>query len=184
MKESSENVVATLGVHHFGVHLHRIEATGRVFHHRDGSQRGTRRDDESLRGTRDGVAVAHPHRALLGPLREQGRFALTRQGGAAVLTTTGRGHFPTELLGHELRAVANAEHRNAKLVDAGVKCGSRRLVDRLRSTRQDDRRGLTRRDVGRRDGRRDNLRIYVCFSHTPGNQLRVLRAKVNNENGG
>ncbi len=46
--------------------------------------------------------------------------------GAAVLAPPGAGDLAAELLGDELGAVADAEHRHAELVDAGVDDGRAR----------------------------------------------------------
>ena len=63
----------------------------------------------------------------------------TRQHGAAVLAAAGAAHLAAEVLRDELRAVADAEDRNAGVVDRGV--DRRRVVDvhRRGAAREDDR---------------------------------------------
>ena len=70
--------------------------------------------------------------------------------GAAVLAPAGLGHGPAELLGDQLSAVADAQDRDPELVDAGVDARRALLVDRLRTTGEDEAGRLAGRQSRRR----------------------------------
>ena len=81
---------------------------------------GGRRDRKPVGRRGDRVEVAHPH-LLVGRLAaaEQHAGCGDSQLGAAVLAATGAGHLAAELLGDELGAVTDAEHRHVEVVDPG-----------------------------------------------------------------
>jgi hypothetical protein len=75
--------------------------------------------------------VAHPHRLVGRLVGEEagGPVARRRQRRAPVLALAAPGDLAAELLGDELGAVADAEDRDAEVVDLGVEAG--RPVDRI-----------------------------------------------------
>ena len=56
--------------------------------------------------------------------RRTARLGGRRELGAAVLAAPGARHLAAEVAGHELRAVADAEDRDAQVVDVGIERGA------------------------------------------------------------
>ena len=101
--------------------------------------------------------------------------------GASVLAHPGFGDFAAQVAGHELRAVTDAEQRNARVVDRRIDLGRAVDVHRRRAARQDDRGRLLGEHL--RDGHRagDDLAVHVGFTNPARDQLRVLRPEVDDE---
>ena len=87
-----------------------------------GVGRRRRQHREALGRPGDRVEVAHPHDLLAGQVGAEQRAAGVGDGevGAAVLAPAGLGDLAAEVAGDELAAVADAEHRDAGLVDGRV----------------------------------------------------------------
>ena len=111
------------------------------------------------------------------------RRAGRRERRAAVLAAAGAGDLAAELERHELRAVADAEHRDAEVVDAGVDARGALDVDRRGTTAEDHARGPPCRDLGCGDRVGHDLGVDVRLAHPPRDQLGVLRAEVDDEDG-
>ena len=98
------------------------------------------RDEETVGRRSHRVEVAHPHDPLDRLLAaQQARRTVDVQRGAAVLAAPGLRDLAAEITRDELRAVTDAEHRNAGVVDRGI--DRRRAVDvhRRGTAREDDR---------------------------------------------
>ncbi len=118
------------------------------------------------------------------PSRSTELQAATGELGAPVLAAAGLRDLATELLGDELRAVTDAEHRDARVVDRGV--DRRRVLDvhRRGTTREDDRPSVVRASISASGIERGTIsRVHVRFAHASCDQLRVLRTEVDDENG-
>ena len=89
-----------------------------------------------------------------------------------------------ELLADQLGAVADAEHGNAEFVDRRIERWCPVDVDALGASRQDDRRRLAVGDLVGGDPMRDDLGVHLQLAHPTGDQLGVLGAEVDDENGG
>ena len=116
---------------------------------------------------------------------QQRRRAVTgaRQPGPAVLAAHAAADRAAELLGDELGAVADAEHRHAEVVDAGVERRRALDVHALRAARQDDRRRRTLLHLGGGDAVRNDLGVHLQLADAPGDQLGVLGAEVDDQHG-
>ena len=109
-------------VHDLEVELGGVELARLVGDHGDRRVRRGADHAEALRRLGHAVAVAHPHRialALAPHPFEQRRILGHRHLGAAELAVVAALDRAAELLRHRLLAVADAEHRHARLVDAG-----------------------------------------------------------------
>ena len=82
---------------------------------------------------------------------------------------------------HDLEAVANAECRDPELEDAVVKLRGSLGVDRGRSAREHDAEGLFRLHLCGSDRVRHEFGVDPGLAHTPGDQLRVLRTEIDDE---
>ena len=128
----------------------------------------------------DRVAVAHPHRLGVGQIRMQlpaSHFQL----GAAVLTGAGARDGAAERLRHRLEAVADAEHRHAEVEHRRIELRCAVGVHAGRAAGQHD--GLRILGLDLLDGRgvRDDLRVHPGLADPARDQLRVLRAEVDDE---
>ena len=155
-------------------------------------------------GRRAGVPVRHPHplagrasRPAASPRRgAEGVWgevppriggvwggSSPRQHSRAVLGGAGPLDRAAEPGHHQLEAVADAQDRHAGVEEPGRR-GRRAVgVDRRGAAGQDDRLGPLGQHLRDRHRRRDDLGVDVALAHPAGDQLRVLRAEVDDENG-
>ncbi len=177
-----EHLLAVGGVDDLGVELDPEDAPFRVLEGGDGHIRGRGRHAEALGGDGDRVEVAHPH-LLVGGLgrAEEQAVALDVEVRAAVLAAAGVGHLATELQGHQLGAVADAQDGDAEVIDAGIEAGRALDVDRLGPAAEDQPGRRPFRDLGRGDRVGDDLAVDVGFPDPAGDELGVLRAEVDDE---
>ena len=103
--------------------------------------------------------------------------------GRAVFAQTRVRHPTPELLGHDLESVADSQDWDSELDDSRVERRRTGFVDARRTARQDDGERLLVSNFCGRDGVRHDLAVHVRFSNASRNQLRILSAKINDENG-
>jgi len=183
VEEAAQDVHAPRGMHHLGVELQCVEAALPVLH---GGDRGARRRSQHLearRGRRDAVAMAHPALLLGAHALEDEALPVHREGRLAELAGPGACHRPAELEGEALRAVADAEHRDAELEQAGVDPRGVVDVDAHGSAGQDDALGSVAPDAVEGRVVRDQLRVHPTLAHTPRDELSVLRPVVEDQYG-
>ena len=118
-----------------------------------------------------------------------GRFAKQRAGrvldgerALAVFAFEALLDLAAEKLGEQLHAVADAKHGSAEFKDFFVR--QRRIggIHTGRAAGQDDAPGFQRGDFLRRCVEAQDLRIHVALANAARNDLRVLRAKIKNDN--
>ena len=85
-------------------------------------------------------------------------------------------------MGQNLQAIADAQHRDLELEDTWVRLGSRLIEDAAGATREDDATGLTLRNFSRRGIVREDGRVDLTLTDTPGDDLGVLRTKIEYDN--
>jgi hypothetical protein len=167
-----------------GVELDPVQAPLRVLEpgHRGGV--GAGHDPGARWRGGDRVAVAHPDDLLAGQVAEQhAALGLGPQGGAAVLPDPGRLDPAAQDPGHGLLAVAEPEDRDAQLQQARVEGGGARLVHRLGAAGQDQGLGAVGADRLRVDVAGDDLGEDVAFADAAGDELGVLGAEVEHQDG-
>ena len=103
--------------------------------------------------------------------------------GRAVLAVVERDDVATELVGHQLGAVADAEDRDPARPDRRVRPRGARVVDRVRAARQDDRPGAAPLELGVRRVVRQQLRVDVELADPTGDQLGELAAEIEDDDG-
>ena len=183
LEEAGQDALAVLGVHDLGVELDAEQALGRVLHrgHRGGL--GPRGHGEAGRGRGGGVAVGHPDALRLRRAGQQGAVLGGLEGGGAVLGGAGALDGAAEAVDHQLEAVAEAEDGDAR-VEQAFRGGRGAVgVDRRGAAGQDDRLGVLGQHLGGGHGGGDDLGVDVALPHPAGDQLRVLRAEVDDEDG-
>src|SRR5206468_1275100 len=115
----------------------------------------------------------------LGEPREEVRRGIERARRAPELAL-GRAHdLAAQELGPELEPVADPEHGDPEAEDLAIDRGRVALVDGRGAARQDHApRAPHLRGAGRE---RDDLRVDAVLAHAPRDELRVLRAEVEDE---
>src|SRR5690606_884268 len=90
-------------------------------------------------------------------------------------------HDPTFEMRDELHAVADAEDRHPEAHQLGVRGRNFGAVDGRRPTREDDPLRVPRADPVQRPGRRMYLAVDTLLPNPPGDELRELRAVIDDE---
>lgn len=142
------------------------------------------RERRSLWCLGDLVAVTHPHVLGIRLTAEQhAAVAGERSIRRAVLTKTRVGHLAAESPRHHLEAVADAERRDAEIEDATIERGRTLLIDRRWTAGEDERDGVLRADLGGGGRVRHDLAVHARLADATGDELRILGAEVDDENG-
>ena len=182
MQKVFEHPLAELGVLHLWVPLHAVELALVAGEGGDRSGCAGGQHLETGGSFRHGVAVAHPGGLLRRGAGEQGSsIAGERDRRRAVFAQAGLRDLTAELHRHQLEAVANAEHWNAEFQDAVVERRRTRLVDARRPTAEHDADRVQLGDLRRGDRVRHDLGVYARLANPAGDQLGVLRAKIDDE---
>jgi hypothetical protein len=102
--------------------------------------------------------------------------------GVAVLALGSRAHLAAQVVNDELESVADAQHRHAQFQQFGVGGGGVRVVDRRGAAGEDDAERVERLNLaeGRRTGQHHGKNVLLA--RTPGDELRVLRAEIEDNN--
>ena len=88
--------------------------------------------------------MAHPHRRALVDVREQVGGVVDKEGRLAVLSAARGHHRATQLLNHQLHAVADTQHRNTQIPNPGIALRGVVGVHRAGTTTEDDPLGIQR----------------------------------------
>ena len=179
-----EHLLALRRVHHLRVELNRVKPLVRLLHRCRRAVVRVRRDPEARRHLGDIIRVAHPAGGLLRNSLEQRRFFLS--GGRRIqidvrvaVLTDGRGpDGAAQHVRHQLRAVADAEHRNAQLEELPAAGGRICRVDAVWSAGQDNPLRSHRADLFHTHRMRVNLTVHIAFADSAGDQLLILPAEI------
>ena len=183
VEERRQHPLAVLGVQHLRVPLHAGELAPGVLERRHRSALGRGERGESGGSGMYGVAVAHPRVEAGGDIGEEPSGLVHGDDRTAELGQAGLRDVAAERAGHRLEAVADAEDRDARVEQGGIDLRGAVRVHRLRPSGQHDRGRLAGDDVGDRRGVRDDLGVDVRLTDATRDQLRVLRAEVDDEHG-
>ena len=162
--------------------LHAVQFTTSVRHRRDRRVRGFADDFKTDRRLFHVVAVAHPHIGFRGNVGEDIAVRQFLHFGIAVFTGNRPFDVAAEFPTHPLHAVANAEDRDARFKNAGVKSRRAVFVNARRSARKDNALRFFRQYLVQVARIGNNFRIYAAFTHAARNQLSVLPAEINDDN--
>ena len=179
--EVLQHLRAVFRVEHFWVELHAPRLL--ALHLIGGNLHfiGRRNDFKPCGNGSDGVAVAHPHLGVGTHAVEQQVVAVKRaEVCPPVLAASGRLHVAAVGIGHELRAVADAQQRQAAAYVGEVDLKSLPVVHREGAAGEDDAPhafvAVRKLVVGH------NLAIHVQFAQAAPDELGGLRAEVKNDN--
>ena len=171
-------------MHDFRVEHQAVIAPPLVGDQREGRVLRGRDAREARRQAGDAVAVAHPHGVALArlphALEERARSA-DRDLGAAEFAVMAAFDGAAELLGHRHLAIADAEHRHARIEDRLRRARGPLVGHRGRPARQDDRLRLQFGESARRALERRDLAIDPRLAHPPRDQLRHLAAEIDDQ---
>ena len=169
-------------MHDLGVELHAVEPALPILERRDRRVRRRRGHRRPGRRRCDRVAVAHPHGLLGREVTEELRL-LRLELGLAELREPGVGDLAAEVARHELHAVADAERRDAELEDRRVDLGSAVRVHGRGAAGKHERGRASREDPGSVEPVAHELRVHARLPHAASDQLAVLAAEVDDEDG-
>ena len=182
IKEIAQHLAAAWRVDNLGVELDPKDPVA-VGECSDWRVAARRQRVKARRKLADVIAVAHPHGELGGKALEQSVwFAHCQQCGAVLAGMPGI-DLAAEVVGDQLHAVADAEHRDSRAQSFGVDLrGSSFVHARGPATEnQPNRRALLQFGPG--GGPRDQLAVHIRLAHATGDQLAELRPEVEDENG-
>ena len=183
VEEAFEHFLSAGRVSHLRMELDAVETAAAVLHRRHRCTGARSRGHESLRCPSHRVAVTHPHFLTLGKVLEQNRARGCDEFGLAVFGLTGVGDVAVESGSHELMAIANPEHGYPEAENRRIDAIGVFGIDRSRSARENDSGRFQRRDRVCAHVARDDRRVDVRLPDPAGDQLGVLGAEVDDENG-
>ena len=128
--------------------------------------------------------MTHPRDALLRQAAEQTAIGVKPCLRLAVLTRgvlPGGGHFPAEILCHELAAIANAEDGDAEPEDLRIDLRRAFGVYALRAAGKDDADGVKGADLIHGHGVRLDFAIDIALAHAARNKLVILSSEIEDD---
>ncbi len=168
-----------IGVLDLGVELHAVEAAGLVLHGGDGGAFGVGQR-RSLRAPSATPWLIHVM-LCSGRAVEQTLRLVDGGFGLAVFAQGGLVDIRAQRIGHGLEAVADAEHRNARVEQLLVDARGAGFEHGSGATGQDDGLRILGQHLIDRHGMRHELRINVGLTHATCDQLGVLGSEIDNE---
>jgi hypothetical protein len=167
--------------------LHAVPAARLVGHGHDRHAVGACGDGEARRHHGHAIAMAHPdiqarrRTGMVLEAVEQGAFGADLDLRSAELAVVAGLDLAAQLHRHRLHAIADAQQRHARVED-GLRCARRAGLDRrFRAAGEDDALRREGRDRGWIVVPGPDLAVDAEFAHPARDQLRVLRAEVEDE---
>ena len=184
-REVAKQVGATVGVGDFRMEEHGVIAAIGRFHDGHWCVGAGGGHGEARRRRGHEVAVTGPDLEFVGNALEQPRRHGRRPAnhGVAELAMRGTAERAAEHVGHQLHAVADAEHRDAEVEHGAVTVRRTLLIDTAGTARQnhaDRRLGPDRLEGGIE---RKYFAVHRQLAQTPSDQLGELRAEIQDEDG-
>ena len=162
--------------------LHTVQLARGILHGGHRRALGVRKHLEALGCGLHGHAMAHPHALIRRGAVQQTLGLIDYRGGLAVLAQRGLVHLAAQFIGHNLEAVADTQHRHARLEHLAVDARRARFEHRSRTAGQDDGLGILGQHLINRHRMGHQFRIHVRLTHAAGDQLGVLGSEINNKN--
>ena len=180
-REIPQDVGAVLGMDDLRMELHPVEPADRVLEGGDARLPGPRGAAESLGQGVHQITMARPGpEPFRHPLKEPSVpvvFEFRRAIGAAGRRT----HIATALACQELHPVAHPQHRDRGRENPVRSRRSPGPIDALGPPGEHHPDGIARPDFRIRRRARQDLAVHPQFAEPPGDQLRVLRAEIKDE---
>ena len=177
--EVLEEAGAVFRVRDLRMELHGIETLFAVLHRGDGAFRRMGYDGEALRRLCHHIVMAHPDGGVRHPLKEGGGLEKRLNTG---VFAHGRLLDPAaQHMGHELHAVADAEHRHAEPEDRGIAFPAVLGIDAVRAAGEyHAREPVAKYPLDGGIGR-EKLGKDALLAHPAGDELVILGAEVQND---
>ena len=181
IQEVFDNRAPLVGVGHFRMELHAVDAPVVVRHRRNGAVRAVRNRVETSRALLHLIGMAQPAGGGIRHAGEQARLIVHRHGDSAIFALCRLFHRAAQQIRRQLHSVADAQHRHAQLIHALVAAGCILFQHARRAAGENHAHGVLRanrlqtRVIGQDAG------IHMAFAHAPRNQLRVLSAEIQND---
>ena len=182
VQEVGDDLLALFAVGDFRMELHRVDALFRVRHRAERAILAVGDGGIALRRMGDVEGVAHPRDGLRLHAGKQRAAHVEIDRNAAIFALGGALDGAAEGVGRQLHAVADAQNRDALLVDGRVDMRRIRVEHGSGAAGEDDAHRLLFKDFGKRRQVGNNLAENLGFAHTAGDQLGILRAEVHQNN--
>ena len=182
VQEPLQDRLSVVGVCHLRVELHPGQRPVAVHEGRDRSRRCGCHDVTVGRRLHHGITVGHPYRLLLGLTGEEHRLG-GLECSPPVLAQARLVDPAAETCRHHLEPVTDPEHRHVGLQQFLVEGGCVVNVHTRRTSGEDDGQRLLREDLLSAPGVRDHLRVQMCLADAARDELGVLGAEVDDEDG-
>ncbi len=102
--------------------------------------------------------------------------------GMTILALRRRVNLSAERMGQGLHSITDPKDGQTCFEDEILNIGRALFIHRLGSTRKDESLGLDRKDLFHRRVPGEQLAIDLRLTHTPRNDLRILRTEIENGN--
>ena len=184
IEEVAQHGPTILGMIDLRVELHAIKPARFVADADRWAGIRVRHEPERLRHLGHIVAVAHPRDALLRQATEETAVSIEPGLRLAVLACgvlSGSGHFPAEILRHELAAVADAEDWDSEPEDLRIYLRRTFSVHALRAAGEDDADGVKGTDLIHGHCVRLDFAIDIALAHAARNELIILSSKIEDD---
>ena len=176
-----EDVDALCGVRDLGMKEKPVDTPCRVFHRRD-RRVGARSDHtEPRRRSRDQIAVTRPHPNVAWERLEERAVIFYGDRGVPEFPLQSRLDAAAQHVRHELHAVADAEHRHTEVEDALLAPWRTLVADARWAARQNHPRRPAGGQLAERRVEWEDLRVDLELAQAPGDKLRVLGAKIEDQ---
>ena len=186
VEEVMEHVQAVLGVVHLGMVLDPVEPPGFVGDGHVGAGAAVGHQGEALGHLGHIVPVAHPGDALLRQALEKLAGGVVKGLGLSVLpggVVLGGGDPAAQGMGHELASVADAQHRQAQLEEAGIHLGGAVLIDTVGPAGEDEADGRHGLELVQRGRVGLDFAVDAAFPDPAGDELVILSAEIQHDDG-
>ncbi len=170
------------GVANLGVELETDEAPFWIEKCRDFGRGGAGEHLEPVRDALHQIAMTHPDGLPLRRAHEHRFFRHHLELGKAVLAVRGGLHVSAEVAGHQMKPVADPEHRNPEIENFFVDLERTVFEDTCGPARQHDGDRCQRPDLGARQVAALDHGLDPEFPQSARDQLRVLRPEIEDEN--
>ena len=181
--EVVQHLGAVIGVQHFGMELHAVQTAGLILGSSHRAVGGVGHDLKAGGGRLDIIIMAHPADILLGQAGKHRAGGIQVDDRFAVLTLGGLADLAAQHVHHQLAAVADAQDRHTPGVDLGVDGRRIRQIGAVGAAGEDDAHGVLGLDLGQVGTVRIDLAIDVTFTDAAGDQLVILAAEIQYDNG-
>ena len=175
-----QNLRALRRVMHFRMELHRIPFLGNILNAGDGVV-GLGHELKAGRQLQSFIPVRHPHGQLFRHALKQHRRRDHIHFRVPVFALLRGTHLPPQRVHHELQAVADAQHWDAELEHTCVRGRRIFVVHRPGRARKNDSHRPIALDLGQLGVTWQHDRKNILFPNTARDQLRVLCAKVQDD---